>query len=219
MKPGVSLARAGVLPIALMSAVAFSMLASLVRSPWMTSTKAMSGGGLKKCRSEHALLMLCAAAMAVTLNDEVLVASRVSGAADGVQLLEDVALEFEFFRRRLDHQRRSPWQSSRLVDGVKAVENFFFLLGADLAALAAAFEKILHFPHAHVDELLLDIVEESLKAGLGGDLGDARAHGAGAEDGDFFSFVSHDVSCFGLRSLGFRVQTQNAELETIHICR
>ena len=63
---------------------------------------------------------------------------------------------------------------------MKTVENFFFLLGADLAALAAALEKTFDFPHAHVDELLLDIVEESLEAGLGGDLGDARAHGAGA---------------------------------------
>ena len=71
------------------------------------------------------------------------------------------------------------------------------MFGAELAALAAALEKVFDFAQAGVDELLLDVVDESLEAGLGGDLRDSRAHGAGAEDGDFFSldWPYHFVSC------------------------
>ena len=66
-----------------------------------------------------------------------------------------------------------------------------FLFGADLAALAAALEKVFDFSQAHVDELLLDVIDEGLEAGLSGDLSDSRAHGAGAEDGDFFTWIGH----------------------------
>src|SRR5437773_705961 len=38
---------------------------------------------------------------------------------------------------------------------------------------------------------MLDVVNNRLEAGLSGDLGNTRAHGAGAEDGDFFRFVGH----------------------------
>ena len=54
------------------------------------------------------------AAMAVTLNEEVLVAKKRLRRADGIQLLEDIALEIEFFRRRFDDQV-APLKSSRLV--------------------------------------------------------------------------------------------------------
>ena len=54
------------------------------------------------------------------------------------------------------------------------------------------FRKLLHPAQAGVDEFLLDVVDNRFEARLGGDLRDPGAHGAGAEDGDFFGFVSHD---------------------------
>ena len=53
-------------------------------------------------------------------------------------------------------------------------------------------KETFNFPHTRVDEFLLDIIDKGLKAGLSGDLSDSRTHGAGAEDGDFFSWVGHD---------------------------
>ena len=138
--------------------------------------------------------------MAVTLNDEVLVASKVSGPQMASNCLKMSRLSSSF-SGAASITSAQPLVVIQTRAGVKALEDFRFLFGADLAALAAALEKAFDFPHAHVDELLLDIVEESLKAGLGGHLGDARAHGAGAEDGDFFIWVGH-VFGFAILALG-----------------
>ena len=83
---------------------------------------------------------------------------------------------------------------------MKSAEDFLFLFGADLAALAAALEKVFDFPQADVDELLLDVIDEGLEAGLSGHLGDSRAHGTGAEDGNFFGWVGH-ILCFAFVGL------------------
>jgi hypothetical protein len=111
--------------------------------------------------------------------------------ADGIQLLEYLALEIEFFRRRFDDQSRSVavFQACRHV---KTIERFLLLLRSNPAAFPAAFQKTLHTSQTGIDEFLLDVVNNRFESRLGGDLRDPSAHGAGAEDGDFFGFVSHD---------------------------
>ena len=156
--------------------------------------------------------------MAVTLNDEVLVASKVSGPQMASNCLKISRLSSSF-SGAASMTSALPLAVVEARAGVKTAEDFLFLFGADLAALAAALEKVFDFPQAGVDELLLDVVDESLEAGLGGDLSDPRAHGAGAEDGDFFSWLAIALFVSSLASR-FGVRTQDARLETLNIiCR
>ena len=69
---------------------------------------------------------------------------------------------------------------------------FLFLFGGQPAARATSLQKSSHAIQAGVDKFLLDVVNSRFEARLGGDLRDPGAHGAGAEDGDFFGFVSHN---------------------------
>src|SRR5262245_41504428 len=110
--------------------------------------------------------------------------------ADGIQLLEDVALQFELLGSGFDDQTAS-FAILKLGGRAETVEDLLFLFRGQFAAVAAASGKTLHPVKAGIDEFLLDVVDERLKTGLSGDLGDARAHRARAEDGDFFGLVSH----------------------------
>ena len=79
MKPGVDLACTGTLPQALDSSKIASATAASVCSPETTSTSFISGTGLKKCMPTRRCGACSPRAMAVTLIDEVLVASTACG--------------------------------------------------------------------------------------------------------------------------------------------
>ena len=79
MKPGVSCACTGVWPIWRAYAASSAHTLALVLSPAMTSTTFISGTGLKKWNPANCAGRLSLAAIAVTDNDEVLVASTVDG--------------------------------------------------------------------------------------------------------------------------------------------
>jgi hypothetical protein len=92
---------------------------------------------------------------------------------------EEVLVELELFRHGLDDEARS-CEIFELQRRRKARDDFFLLLGAELAALPAALKKAADSAQAFVDELLRDVVNQSLETRLRGDLRDARAHGPGA---------------------------------------
>ena len=79
-KPGPSVASITVLPIASPAACATARARCEERSPATTSSRLMSGAGLKKCIPTTRSGRLAAAAIAVTGSDEVFVASTQSPA-------------------------------------------------------------------------------------------------------------------------------------------
>src|SRR5262245_15726242 len=91
---------------------------------------------------------------------------------DRVQLFEDVALQFELLGSSFDDQTAS-FAILELGGGAETVEDLLFLFRGQFPAVATAPEKTLHPAKASVDELLFDIVNDCLEAGLSGNLGDA----------------------------------------------
>ncbi len=71
MKPGVSAVTTAVLPSRATNVTRDSIVASVVRAPRATSTRGISGGGLKKC--SPATRPAAAAAEAIAVTDSVLV--------------------------------------------------------------------------------------------------------------------------------------------------
>ncbi|MNZ57664.1 hypothetical protein D3C78_756490 [compost metagenome] len=81
MKPGVSLARTGWCPMALTSSRRRSPTSTWVARPSITSTRRISGTGLKKCRPATRPGWRQAEAIAVIDSDEVLLARMVSASS------------------------------------------------------------------------------------------------------------------------------------------
>ena len=103
-KPGASAASITRLPIASPASRATASASAADSAPATTSTSRILGGGLKKCMPTTRSGCGTPAASAVTLSDEVLVASTQSALDDGRELGEQRALELEVLGRRLDHQ-------------------------------------------------------------------------------------------------------------------
>ena len=82
----------------------------------MTSTSAISGGGLKKCKPNTRSGCWVLAAMAVMLNDEVLLASKVSGVQIASNCLKMSRLSSSL-SGAASITRAQPAQSSSLVVG------------------------------------------------------------------------------------------------------
>src|SRR3989338_8429626 len=159
MNPGVSLAGTGVLPIWRARLMAFSMVAGLVRSPRMISTRAMSGGGLKKC-----------------------IPTTRSGcrAAEGIEFFKHVALEVELLRGCLDDQRAFP-EILQPERADKPLQDLLLFLGGHFSSRPAPLEKAPDPAQPIIYKLLRDIIEKGLEACLSTDLGDTGPHGAGAQ--------------------------------------
>src|SRR3990172_10255397 len=134
-------------------------------------------------------------------------------AADGVELFENVALQLEYFRGRFNNQSvaRKIFKLRRAVQPVKDLLLFF---GANLSPFAATFEKGADPAQTGVDELLLDVVQERLKAPLRRHLRDAGAHGAGADNSNCFIVISHTFFCLasGVSRLESKLKTLDSGL-------
>ena len=80
MKPGVDLARTGALPQAVEVSIKVSAASGDVASPVITSTRAISGAGLKKCMPTSRSGRASAPPIAVIESEEVLLARMASSA-------------------------------------------------------------------------------------------------------------------------------------------
>ena len=102
---------------------------------------------------------------------------------------------------------------------MEPIEDLGFRFRGDFTSFPAALEKTADAAQTRVDELLLDVIQERLETRLRRHLGDARPHGAGANDADFFYLVTHSVRCFGFKvqCSEFNVEpgTWNSELVSI----
>ena len=87
-----------------MNSAARFWVASLVSSPRISSTSAMSGTGLKKCMPMKRSGCSVAAASAVIEIEEVLVASTASWRMISVGLRHDAPLDVEILGRGLDDE-------------------------------------------------------------------------------------------------------------------
>ena len=96
---------------------------------------------------------------------------------------EQLSLELEPLRRGLDHQLGvgevlERGRGDEPGDGLRG------LLGAQAAALDASVELGLDPLHPALERLRCRVVQERPRAGQAGQLGNARAHRAGARDSD-----------------------------------
>src|SRR5581483_10614500 len=107
----------------------------------------------EKMQAEHALLLARGRGDGGDVERGSVRSEQSLRRAERIELLEDLALELEFFRRRFDDQvgLLAIFQADRRA---KAIQGFLFLLGGDPAALAAALQKILHPADAGIDEFL-----------------------------------------------------------------
>ena len=103
-KPGPSAASITCLPIASPVARAVASAVGRLSSPATTSTSCITGRRVEEVHADHALRAGHAGAIAVTLSDDVLVASTQSSPHDLGERAEQLALELEALRRGLDHQ-------------------------------------------------------------------------------------------------------------------
>ena len=182
MKPGVSAQATGVLPQA--RAVSYARVADVtsVANPETTSTSGSSGAGLKKCRPTRRPGLRRAPPMAVTDREEVLVASRQSSPTTSSSARNSSCLT-----------------SSRSSDGLDD-EGAVREVGEALGGLQPGAGGV---PVGGGEPVLLDepvepgadrvgrlpgpagngVVQPHGVARDQRDLGDALAHGAGADDG------------------------------------
>jgi hypothetical protein len=104
------------------------------------------------------------------------------GVADRFQVGEYPALGFEVLDHGFDDQRRGT-EGSQIIDRVDAAQQGVTVSAAHPAALHQPVEPFCGAADPLLRRIRRGIVQQHRVAGRGGDLGDARAHGAGADDG------------------------------------
>ena len=124
---------------------------------------------------------------------EVLVGERGGVAGDDaglgaglVQLGEDLALEVEALAGGLDDEV-GVGEGGEVDGAAEAGEGGVAVGGGEAVLRDEAAEAFFDRGEATVDEGLVDIAQDGGVAALDGDLGDAGAHGAGADDGDLLN--------------------------------
>ena len=172
------------LPIARPVARATSSASGEESMPAMTSTRRMTGAGLKKCMPTTRPGSAAALAIAVIGIEEVLDAEHGAG-RDLAEGREELALELEALGRGLDDEpgRRQVGELGR---------------GRDLARLALqaalrppALEAVGDLLQAALARLGHGVVQQRARARRGGELRDAGAHGPGADDADDLWHLAH----------------------------
>jgi hypothetical protein len=154
-----------------------------VSRPSMTSTIFISGTGLKKWKPPTRSGRLQAAAIDVTESDEVLVARMQSAAMMSSNCWNSVLLDVEVLDDGLDDdlgrcqfiEPRDDFEPGRR-DGQR--------LRRDLALVGQLAQRAGHRVARVGGGAVQGVEQQHADAGLGGNLGDAAAHGAGADDAD-----------------------------------
>ena len=182
--PGPSEASITRLPIAAPVPRARASAASPDCSPATTSSRRMSGAGLKKCMPTTRSGPGTAAARSVTDSDEVLVASTHVGSTTSASSPEQLALELQRLGDGLDDQR-ARGQRLEAVDRLHACGRGARVVLAPAPALGALGQPRRRAARRPCSSASGDGVEQQ-RAGAGqrGELGDARAHRPGADDAD-----------------------------------
>src|SRR5713226_1499705 len=111
-------------------------------------------------------------------------------AADSVQLFEELPLQLKLFRGSLNNQlaSREIFQSQGRGEPGYDIP---FLFGGELSPLLAPLKETADPAEPLVDELLRDIVDQSLESRLRGDLRNSRAHSADAKNSDLSVRLDH----------------------------
>jgi hypothetical protein len=135
---------------------------------------------LKKCIPTTRSGWLAPAATAVTGSDEVVVA----------QLLEQRMLEREPLRRSLDHQVTVGERLERGRGG-EPLLGLLRLLGVQAPARSFARKPVAGALHAALERIPVRVPDQCVGTAPRGELGDSRAHRAGADDGDAACGVAH----------------------------
>ena len=183
MKPGVSAATTGVLPIRRARYATVSVTAGSVIGPGITSTSAISGTGLKKCMPMTRAGCAVAEAMRATASELVLVARMVPATATAS-------------RRRNASRLRS--RSSGIASiTISATARPSSMADVPSRPTAATSPSSVSWPFSTlrarnppmrsmrpIGRAGHRIVEQHLEPCLRGNLGNARAHRAGPEDAD-----------------------------------
>jgi hypothetical protein len=160
-----------------------------------------------------------APAIAVTENDDVLVASSVSGPVSASSFLKHLALKLDLLRHGLDDQFAAGESLRALSDDENLPKTAASCSAVILPRSRLPLRKSFTRPKPAVDKLLGHVVDKRLVAGLRGDLRDSGAHRAGTENADFRFFVAHRskflVSGFkvGDRSLLAKLETRMLKLD------
>ena len=117
--------------------------------------------------------------------------------ADLAEALEDAALDLEVLEDRLHHQV-DVGQLAPVAGAAQVSEDLLDLRRLEDAALDALLEGVADDPEAALDLGVVE-VDQDHRVALGGDLlGDAGAHVAGSDDGEFFDLVgAHGISFSG----------------------
>ncbi len=182
-KPGLSRTTTGVLPSSIAHCVSVAKRLLAARGARATSTSGILWTGLKKCIPATRSGWASPSCRRSTGSDEVFVASTVVGRVSRFQFAEDGALGVEVFDGRLDDDidvvEALPLQ--RAVDGGQALGRF--RLGQQ-AALDGLVEQAGDACQAGVERRLADLLHDHLAALERGQLGDAGAHRARADDAD-----------------------------------
>ena len=149
-----------------------------------TSTSFISAGGLKKCMPTTRSGLGTPAAISVTRSEEVLVARIVSGPQTSASCGEQLALQLEVLGRRLDHQLAAG-QPVELAPSARPAPRPPSASSSLQRPRAAPLSRASRSSAAPASAAVGDgVVEPRLVAAERGDLGDAAAHRAGADDAD-----------------------------------
>ena len=185
-KPGPSVASMTRLPIARPVARATSSASGEESMPAMTSSRRMTGGGLKKCIPTTRPGSATAPAIAVIGIDEVFDASTALR-RDLAERREQLALELQALGRRLDDQPglRQLAQLRRARDGTR--------LALQAALRPPPLQPVVDPRQAAFERLGHGVVQQRARARGGRELRDAGAHRPGADHADDVGCVGHEA--------------------------
>ena len=156
---------------------------------WTTSTSFISGTGLKKCSPSTWPGRLVAAAIAVTLHDEVFDASSACGGQIASSLAK-VSFLSGWFSVMASITRSTSTRASKLVAPLQAAERVVLARARRAAPRRRAPRACcLIPPRPRSSSSWLASTTVVGKARLGRDLGDARAHEAAADHTDLLDHV------------------------------
>ena len=170
-----------------------AIVSSLVVIARTTSTSAIIGAGLKKWTPHTWSGRPVSIAISTTGSVDVLVARIVCVGADAVELGEEVLLGGEVLDDRLEHEV-AVGELAEVGDRAHPAEHRVALGGVELAPLDLLGERLLEAGDHRVGGALRPAAQHDLDAGLGRDLGDARAHDPRTDDADALD-RHHPRSC------------------------